>query len=142
VADSLLPAHDAIVLMVNDSEYGGSGGIYAVASMNTWAAEVVTHEFGHSLAGLGDEYEDPYPGFVFADVFPNVSPTADREALKWTEWVDEETPLPTPESAATDPLARAWRERCCFCKACRGLARRFVPAEPTSPTCLPSPPSA
>jgi hypothetical protein len=105
VADSLLPEHDAIVLMVNDSEYGGSGGYYAVVSMNELAAEVVTHEFGHSLAGLGDEYADAYPGFVFTDIYPNVSPTADRDLLKWTDFVDADTPLPTLESDATGPLA-------------------------------------
>jgi hypothetical protein len=105
VADSLLPEHDAVVLMVNDPEYGGSGGYYSVVSMNEWAAEVVTHEFGHSFAGLGDEYEDAYPGFVFTDVYPNVSPTAERDALKWAGFVDADTPLPTPDSAATGPLA-------------------------------------
>ena len=104
VADSLLPEHDAIVMMVNAEEYGGSGGYYAVVSMNVYAAQVVTHEFGHSLGWLGDEYEDPYPGFVFSDVYPNVSPTADRDALKWTEWVDEETPLPTEEVDGGPPL--------------------------------------
>lgn len=96
------PAYDVILLLVNDDEYGGSGGQVAITSVNVWAFDVPPHEFGHTFAGLGDEYEDPYPGFVFADIYPNVSPTADGDLLKWRYWVEEGTPLPTPDSAAVD----------------------------------------
>jgi hypothetical protein len=101
-AATLYPAYDVVLLVVNDDEYGGSGGPVAITSTNIWAFDVPPHEFGHTFAALGDEYEDPYPGFVFSDIYPNVSPTADRDLLKWNHWVDDGTPLPTPDSAATD----------------------------------------
>jgi len=104
VAGALYPAHDVILLIVNDPEYGGSGGAIAVTSNNVQSFEVPPHEFGHTFAMLGDEYDDPYPGYVCEDIFPNVSFTADADDLKWIHWVEDGTPLPTPGSAAIDDL--------------------------------------
>ena len=49
-------ARDMIVVLVNDSEYGGSGGWFAVASLNGAVVELVLHETGHSFGLLADEY--------------------------------------------------------------------------------------
>ena len=53
--------YDALYVLVNDATYGG-GGIYNFyglsSSDNKWAEPVFIHEFGHSFAGLGDEYFD------------------------------------------------------------------------------------
>jgi hypothetical protein len=104
-ADALAPEHDAILLLVNDPEYGGSGGAYAIASLSFWTEAMVMHELGHSFAGLADEYEDPYPGFPFEDVYPNVSTTWGPGDLKWAAFVEDDTPLPTPEpDPIVDPL--------------------------------------
>jgi hypothetical protein len=106
VADALLPSHDAVLLLVNDPEYGGSGGPVAVISMAAEAVTMAMHEFSHSFGGLADEYETPYPAFTFTDIYPNVSPTAELEQLKWAAFVDEATPLPTPEPPDdSSPLA-------------------------------------
>ena len=52
---------DALYIVVNDPGYGG-GGIYNSYGMGTsdnpLAAKLFIHEFGHSFAGLGDEYSD------------------------------------------------------------------------------------
>ena len=104
VAAQEAPAYDTIVMLVNDGEYGGSGGVIAVASVNPMSVYVPAHELGHSLAGLGDEYDSEYPGYTCQDVFPNVSPTADRDDLKWAVWVDEATALPTPEADAVSSM--------------------------------------
>ena len=49
---------------MNDTEYGGAGGQYAIVSLDPNANEVIAHELmGHSFAKLGDEYTDPYPSF-------------------------------------------------------------------------------
>ncbi len=51
--------YDQIIIVCNTDKYGG-GGIYnfysTVAAGNTNADFLVIHEFGHQLAGLGDEY--------------------------------------------------------------------------------------
>ena len=49
-------AHDLVLVIVNDPQYGGSGGSVAVASTNAAAVEIVLHETGHTLALLADEY--------------------------------------------------------------------------------------
>lgn len=56
VAFANFPEYDQILLVVNDGEYGGSGGSIATGSVNGAAAEIMIHEIGHSFAGLGDEY--------------------------------------------------------------------------------------
>jgi len=104
VAGARYPAYDVVLLLVNDRQYGGSGGPVAIASTNPESNDLVFHEFGHTFAGLGDEYDNPYPGYVCEDIFPNISFTADRDDLKWNHWVNEDTPLPTPESAAVSNL--------------------------------------
>ena len=48
--------YDKIVVLVKDSSYGGSGGAIAVSYNGSSAPQVVTHEFGHTLGGLLDEY--------------------------------------------------------------------------------------
>ena len=100
-AATVYPAYDVLLLLVNDKAPGGSGGLVAISSTSTWALDVPPHEFGHTFAGLGDEYDDPpYPGFQGCEQFPNISATADIDLLKWAHWVDADTPLPTPMSAA------------------------------------------
>ena len=51
--------YDAILVMVNSPRYGG-GGIYNLyctfTTDNYWSTYVFLHEFGHSFAGLADEY--------------------------------------------------------------------------------------
>ena len=52
--------YEHIIILANSDEYGG-GGIYNSYNMTStkhkWYRPVVVHEFGHSFAGLGDEYE-------------------------------------------------------------------------------------
>lgn len=65
--------YDALYVIVNTDKYGG-GGIYnfyglSMASHQT-TAEVFVHEFGHSFAGLADEY---YSSDVAYEDFYNLS---------------------------------------------------------------------
>ncbi|MCC5877139.1 MAG: hypothetical protein JJU11_13040 [Candidatus Sumerlaeia bacterium] len=89
---------DQIVLLVNTTKYGGSGGNLAVGTANEWAPEIILHELGHSVAGLADEYSTPYPGYPPGDREPNVSFAPSGAGLKWLPWVEEGTPLPTPDT--------------------------------------------
>lgn len=55
---ALVP-YDAIYVLANTSTYGGGGifNLYALtAADNSLSTQVTVHEFGHSFAGLADEY--------------------------------------------------------------------------------------
>ena len=97
--------YDALILLFNDRKYGG-GGIYnlwCTAAADTEPAPYIfVHEFGHSFAGLADEYytsqvsyEDLQPAGV-EPWEPNVTRLADPTQLKWRDLVEAGTPLPTP----------------------------------------------
>lgn len=100
-ADSLVGAGvwDQLLVLVNSTKYGGAGGSISTSSVNVSADEIVIHELGHSFAGLADEYTTPYPGFPPGDGEPNVDYDAAGAALKWLPWVEDGTPLPTPDTS-------------------------------------------
>jgi hypothetical protein len=113
--------YDALVLVLNTRKYGGGGiyGLYATcAADSSEAAYLLVHEFGHSFAGLGDEY---YTSQVAYEDFnppgvepwePNLTALEDPALLKWADLVAEDTPLPTPwDQAGYDEIARAYEER-------------------------------
>jgi hypothetical protein len=102
---ALVPG-DQVYILVNTSEYGG-GGIYNHYSMATADHEisniVFIHEFGHGLAGLGDEYytsdvayQDFYPLHV-EPWEPNLTTLVDFKS-KWLHMMDKDTPVPTPST--------------------------------------------
>ena len=88
---------DVVLIIVNDPEYGGSGGAVAVASTHTAAVEVVLHELGHTLGLLADEYAGGGPS-CNASVEPseaNATRATTRPTIKWNAWIDATTPIPT-----------------------------------------------
>ncbi len=99
--------YDQIYIMVNSDHYGG-GAIYnhyaVCISENPVGEYVFTHEFGHSFAGLGDEYYDSetsYNEFYPLDVEPpdpNLTTMVNFDA-KWKNMVVKGTPIPTPNDA-------------------------------------------
>ncbi|MDO9235578.1 MAG: M64 family metallopeptidase [Aquabacterium sp.] len=104
---------DLLMVLVNDSEYGGTGGQVAVTSTNTDSAQVMQHELGHSFSQLADEYDSPYPGYGLCSDVPgsplgrcetNVTDTHNRASLKWSRWLDASTTVPTV-AALADPIA-------------------------------------
>jgi hypothetical protein len=58
VANVQVPGWDSVVVIVNSTEYGGSGGQIATTSISgtDWPL-IAIHEYGHSAFALGDEYE-------------------------------------------------------------------------------------
>lgn len=97
-AASLAPAQiDLIILIVNDEEYGGSGGSIAIASTNAAAVELVLHESGHTFGLLADEYTESPPACsnTSEPVQANVTRETVRAAIKWNAWIDAPTLLPT-----------------------------------------------
>lgn len=103
IAAEDVPEFNFIIVIVNDSKYGGSGGTVCAASANEQSFEVVTHEVGHSLARLADEYS--YDGGIAPcnqqqDCSEaNATVRSQRDQIKWKDWLEPATPVPTPESA-------------------------------------------
>ena len=91
----LMPEYDIAVLIVNDTVYGGSGGHYLLASLNSSSAEIANHEIGHTFAKLGDEYTSAYPGYPDVEE-PNTTTNSTRE-VKWDAWILPATLVPTPD---------------------------------------------
>jgi hypothetical protein len=96
--------YDALLVMVNSKRYGG-GGLYndycCFTSDGTWNEHVMIHEFGHSFAGLGDEYytkDVAYEDFLEKGVEPNepnVTALQDPSKLKWRDLVSPGIAIPT-----------------------------------------------
>lgn len=98
--------YDQIIILVNSRVYGGGGiyNYYAITTTDHLRSDYVfIHEFGHSFAGLGDEYyasEVTYEDFYNLDVEPwepNLTTLVDFNG-KWEDMLDPETPVPTPAS--------------------------------------------
>jgi hypothetical protein len=97
---------DIIMVIVNDNEYGGSGGAFAVFSTNVSALEIGLHELGHSLGLLADEYSDGPPPPCVSNVEPaepNVTRATQRADIKWNAWIDAATSIPTVTTTAGVP---------------------------------------
>ncbi len=91
---------DELIMLVNSTTYGGTGGSISVSSVHPAGPEIVLHELGHTFAQLADEYTDAYPGYPAGDGEANVDYDFAGPGLKWLIWVEAGTPLPTPVSPA------------------------------------------
>lgn len=101
--------YEHILVVVNTPQYGGGGifNSYQVASSdNELTLPVTVHEFGHSFAGLADEYfyagdeDESYP----LDIEPwekNITTLVNFDA-KWKDKVSSHTPVPTPWDKDSD----------------------------------------
>jgi IgA Peptidase M64/Peptidase M64 N-terminus len=112
--------YDAIYIMVNHKRYGG-GGIYNLyctfTADNQWHEYLFLHEFGHSFAGLADEYytsdvsyNDFYPKGI-EPVEPNITALLDKTNIKWQEYLTHGIEIPTPwEKEIYDSTDLAWQK--------------------------------
>lgn len=94
-----LPASyfDIILIIVNDPEYGGAGGSFAVFSINGSAVEIALHEIGHSFGLLADEYAGGGPSCNpnVEPAQPNATRETNRNLIKWRHWIEAATAIPT-----------------------------------------------
>jgi hypothetical protein len=94
---TFMPNCDLPVLLVNDPNHAGGSdgfGVTAIASTGYAMPELLTHETGHVVANLGDEYDYPYPGFPDTEE-PNTTRQTNRALIKWNVWIADSTPVPT-----------------------------------------------
>lgn len=97
--------YDQIYILVNSQKYGGAGiyNFYSIVTADDKNSDFVfTHEFGHAMAGLGDEY---YDSDVAVENFynlkkepwePNLSTLVNFDS-KWKKMVSQGTKIPTTE---------------------------------------------
>jgi IgA peptidase M64/peptidase M64-like protein len=97
--------YDRMIVLVNTSRYGGAGihDQWAVtATDNEYGDYVTVHEFGHALAGLGDEYFSS--SVAYNELYPpgvepweaNISAMVPRGLPKWEGMLTPGVPVPTP----------------------------------------------
>lgn len=96
--------YDAIYIQVNHPRYGG-GGIYnqycTYTTDNQFAKYLFVHEFGHSFAGLADEYytsDVSYTDFykpTVEPIEPNITALLDPKNIKWKDMLSEGIEVPT-----------------------------------------------
>ena len=107
--------YEHIIVLVNTKEYGGGGILNSYnlsMTHNKYFKSVVVHEFGHSFAGLADEYayEQESLNMYPTDIEPweaNITTMVNFDN-KWKKMVKKGTPLPTPQPTDLDtPCANA-----------------------------------
>ena len=95
--------YDGIIILVNSKQYGGGGfyNLYSETTVDNAVSPIImVHEFGHSFAGLADEYigNVSYSGFYNLKLEPwepNLTTNMQFER-KWKDMLDPDTPVPTP----------------------------------------------
>jgi IgA Peptidase M64/IPT/TIG domain len=108
VVNAQVPQWNVIIVIVNSSIYGGSGGQVAVLSTAPNAQEIAIHEMGHTAFSLADEYEyyagcgidtdrDHHP--TAEPSFPNVTIDSNRTSIKWGSLIQSTTAVPTTSNA-------------------------------------------
>ena len=94
--------YEHIIVLVNTEKYGGGGILNSYnlsMTHNKWFKPVVVHEFGHSFAGLADEYayeEEQIPMYPH-DIEPweqNITTLVNFNS-KWEDMVKKGTKIPT-----------------------------------------------
>jgi hypothetical protein len=107
--DTWVPDYDLVVVILNEPGFGGcGGGGFQIVTLGS-SASVMAHEFGHGTGGLGDEYcsrPGSYPGGEPGA--PNLTINTNRATLKWRQFVDRATPVPTGIAPASPTNCTGW----------------------------------
>jgi len=79
------PTYDLVIVLVNSSWYGGSGGSLAVHTLHDQANKIGIHEIGHTLTRLNDEY---WAGKGYGWEAPNMTENGNASTIKWKNWLN------------------------------------------------------
>jgi hypothetical protein len=101
------PARDAIFVLVNDTQWGGCAGNIICSSIAAGFDGIITHELGHGLGKLADEYDcyvcdgsddnRTYSGSDPSQV--NITNNTNRATTKWHDLIQATTAIPTTTDA-------------------------------------------
>lgn len=102
VVMALAPECTTVLVLVNDPNYGGSGGVVPTFSAHPDSGLIALHELGHAFGGLADEYQcgDTRDLPATLEAFPNVTTLQGWNLIKWRNWIEPGLPLPTPADTA------------------------------------------
>lgn len=97
------PARDAVFVLINDRGFGGCAGAMVFSTIGPGFAGIITHELGHKVLTLADEYDcyrcdgtDNGNRYMGGEVPAlNLTSVLDRATTKWAGLIDAATPLPT-----------------------------------------------
>src|SRR5919106_888839 len=106
--DTWVPDYDLVVVILNEAGFGGwGGGGFPIVTLGS-SASVMAHEFGHGTRGLADE--DCQPGTYAGGEpgAPNLTINTNRATLKWRQFVDPATPVPTGIAPASPTDCTGW----------------------------------
>jgi hypothetical protein len=102
-AAAYAPDADAIFVLVNDTQWGGCAGDIVFSAIADSFDQLITHELGHKVGRLADEYEcyvcdgsddgRTYSGSERPQ--PNATIDTNRATTKWADLIDAATLLPT-----------------------------------------------
>jgi len=98
-----VPNYDYVAVVLNEDGFGGcgGGGFQIVPRSVSWA--VMSHEFGHGVGGLRDEYTRAGKAYTGAAVNNrNCSTVTNRNSVFWNRFIKPSTPVPTTFSAGMD----------------------------------------
>lgn len=116
VAAKYVPYWSAVLVLVNSTKYGGSGGSVATCSAHPGSVHTALHELGHTVFELADEYGGDGTATPPAEPpEPNVTFSFERVGHKWGRFIGSVTPMPT---------------ECAPAHACAGTSRCVPPATP------------
>jgi hypothetical protein len=102
-----VPGWTYAFIILNTTSFGGCrrGNQLAVTFGGTWT--VAAHEMGHMVGNLGDEYSDTATYTAAEPGVVNLTKNSNRTTLKWNQFVNPTTAVPTPTSFGGSAFADA-----------------------------------
>lgn len=90
-------SYDVPVILFNHDGRGASAPGMLFVNFNSGnPVEALIHEIGHIFANLADEYD--YEHYDPPQEAPNVTAYTSRDSIRWRHWIEQDTPIPTPET--------------------------------------------
>jgi len=97
------PSYNAVFVLVNDVQWGGCAGDIVCSSIAPGFTGIITHELGHNIGHLADEYDcyicdgsdDNRTYSMSEPTAVNLTKQTDRNLIKWRSDIAPATPVPT-----------------------------------------------
>lgn len=99
-------SYDVVFVLVNEKSWGGTEGGLVFSTIANGFSGIITHELGHKIAQLGDEYSCLYCDRTDDEkvyngpepVYVNLTIQNDRTKVKWKQFILASTKIPTDQN--------------------------------------------